>query len=169
MNKIKGGMYYIVEQPISVFYRYSPKRAYIQFVLGGVSVPETCSVDVFYESSGPGSDPRLVRTNILEMIRMERNEDQTLLTIQCRLHDISKNHMKQRFVFGLRVENDDAPLLFTTAVEMLSKQSKSRKRKRDLGISLLPVAKSEKKSTFRDVLTRVELRLEFIENHLRTK
>lgn len=151
----------IIQQPPKTFYRYSPKKTFIQFVIGGPDIPETCTIELFYEAGGPEEEehPRPVLKDMLESVHMERNQEKTRLVVRCRLNDISKNHMRQKFVFGIHLDDNDS-ILFTTPVEMLSKETKSRNRLRN------QVKNNVRKTSFRDIVNNVEQRLIMIEKLL---
>jgi hypothetical protein len=147
----------IVLQPENVFYKYSPKCVSLQFTIEALTIPENCQVHVFYESSDPETiTPVLVPSPIMESLVMERNLDNTILTCRCRLNDISKNHMRQRFVFGIFFPDDESfPRLFTTPVDMLSKQVRPRKRKLSTITTVVPVVPKKKRS-LREVVQNIE-------------
>lgn len=67
--------------------------------------------------------------------------------------------MRQKFVFGIHLDDNDS-ILFTTPVEMLSKETKSRNRLRN------QVKNNVRKTSFRDIVNNVEQRLIMIEKLL---
>jgi hypothetical protein len=156
----------IVDQPESVFYKYSPKCVSLQFTVEALVLPENCRVDVYYESLDPETvTPLLVTSPIMESLVMDRNLENTILTCRCRLNDISKNHMRRRFVFGVSFPEDESlPRLFTTSIDMRSKQVRPRKRKREQSTTtttvqqLPPVAVvvEKKKRSLREIVLNME-------------
>jgi hypothetical protein len=148
---------YISQQPDSVFYKYSPKCVALWFIVESEDpLPETCHVDVFYESMDlEMMSPVLVEPSTMESLVVDRDHTNKTITFHCRLSDISKNHMGKRFVFGISFPGKET--LFTTPVDMLSKQVRPRKRKRTSEEPLSTTTVPEtKKRTMRDILLNVE-------------
>jgi hypothetical protein len=163
---------YITEQPISIFYRYSPKRACLQFSVEGENLStEEFKVDLFYEVLDTESPPLRVHMNLIDDLRFTLNSDKTSLTFRCRLTDISKNHLGKRFIFGIQHSSFQSlnDMLFTDPVTMLSKQTNTRKRKQTTQQPSSIVKQAKKKTSIRDIVKSVEDRVFMIEKLLEHK